>query len=816
MKHPHHKKRRWIGIICLFVVLLVASRELCARQASGIYGVVFDQKNGETIPLVNIIKIGTTIGTNSTENGSYSLNLSPGIHDIRFSSLAYKDTVISISLKEGERRVIDVYLKEDQLLLDEIVVSADRVTRLVQNLAAIREERNAGLTSYSAEIYKLAILSTINHSDSSANELNPMAFSERYSRIQHILHPERYTETLLANRSSKNFFSEYDFFSTGGPPLNLNQELIPLSILSEDITIVGPISQRAGRFYYLDEKEVGDGWPEGTSEITVSPKVNNRPLFKGSIWYNRESLEVLGVNLTLNDYASTNTGLFSISNLRYQQTYTQVQGYWLPKQTKLSATLKFMTSANPIIYNDEWTWSNHRVNPPDLKAEELDLNTRTLLPDSHRKEYAFWDNLPAKKDNENLKYLPEAQQYTERNRTLRLGMSLMSNFFRLPYQLEQFYLTNISDIYHFNRVEGHTLGLGLRTPVHPGYEYRAIAQYGFSSKAWTYRLSGYHFIPGTAFAPEFITQKTVIQQYQDYEYNRTPLDFYEFRQTMTSLISGSSVNNYFLKEGWSGGIRFRFDIESFVRVLYLNETHTKLESSTEFNLLNKEIEPELYPNNDLEYPALDGELHGISLQLHHDTRKYLRTQFLRDYNIRDFGWLIDAKLEKGISKWGSSFDFNRYRIGLKFNVPVFSAHFIQTDVIVGASDGGTPGQRLFNFNGFVVDDYIRERPFNTATFKDPIGYRVSLIKVKYKFGSSITRKIPIGIIQKSGIQLATFLTAGSVDSTPDLTPLVPSGSSKNQVELGVAAFRIFGFIYVEFSRRLIGEYGNSVGVQMLF
>ena len=112
------------------------------------------------------------------------------------------------------------------------------------------------------------------------NELAPVAFSERVSRVSHIISPERFSESISAHRASKNFFSEYDFFSTGGSPLNLNQELIPLSILSEDITVVGPISKRAGKFYFIDDDEAGDDWPKGTRVITFSPKQNNRPLFK--------------------------------------------------------------------------------------------------------------------------------------------------------------------------------------------------------------------------------------------------------------------------------------------------------------------------------------------------------------------------------------------------------------------------------------------------------------------------------------------------------------------------------------------------------
>lgn len=796
-------------------LILIISQQTSFAQKGTLSGTVFDAASGETIPFANIIREGTLTGTYTNDEGKYTISLTPGTFSIRFSSLSYLDTLITVTIRANEVQNLNVSLAPDMILMGEIVVSANRVTRKVQELAVNRNKLNAGLKSYSADIYKLAILGTYQSKKADTSSFSPNAFSERFAKMRHILKPERYTETIVANRASKNFFSEYDFFSTGGPPLNLNQELVSLSVLSEDITVIGPISKRAGRFYELTDAPADSTWPEGTVKISLEPKFDNRPLFIGSIWFDEITSTILGIDVTLNEYASTSNGLFSISNLRYIQNYKKIEGFWLPNETSLSAQLKFFGTSNPIIYKDEWKWDNHSINPSNLKAEDLDLNTSIILPNAHKQKTIFWDSLSTNSQNINTIYLTEAQSYTEKNRTLRLGMSVMSNFFRLPYQLERFYLTNLSDIYHFNRVEGHYLGIGLRTPIHSDYDYRLIAGYGFSNEQLSFKIKAHYFIPGTAFAPDFTYQNQIALQYQDYEYNRTPLDFFDFRQSASSLLFGSVVNNYFQREGVQLGIKYRFDIESFIRVLYIDEKHSSLNSTTDFSLFG-EVDPLLYPNNDAVYPAQNGTIKGLTVHFHHDTRKYLRTQFLRDYNIRDFGWLVDGVLEKGVSEWGSDFNYNRYRIGLSLNIPVFSSHFIQSEIITGASDAGTPNQRLFGYNGFVLDDYVRVRPFNTVTLKEPIGYRTSVIKVKYKFGSSITRKAPFEFIQKSGIHLATFFTIGVIDDKASLEPLIPYSKAETQAELGIAAFKIFGFMYVEFSRRLIGNYGNSLGLAVLF
>lgn len=806
----------YLGILGLWMALLSGTT---FAQEGTLSGFVYDAETDEPLPYANIIVEGTTTGTYSKADGYYSIELDSGMVNIRYRFISYRDTVLQIKIPANGEIRRNVYLKPDLMSMD-VTVSADRVARKAQELAKLRDQRNSNLKTYQADVYKLAILSNVGEDFSYENvdeeNLEPIAYSERKSEVTYLSSPERYSETMIANRASENFFSEYDFFSTGGAPLNLNANEVPLSIMSEGLTVVGPISDEAGRFYELYDEEADSTWPEGTIEIYFEPKVNNRPLFEGKVWYDEERSVILGIDVTLNDYANTNTGTFSITDLRYQQSYTKVGDFWLPEKTELSAMLSFISSKDQIYYHDEWTWSNFEINKSGIEPQQMELNTNQILPDAHTKKAAYWDTLSNKNQNGNVTYLDEAEDYKEDRLAVKLGMSVLRSFFRLPYQLERFYLTNFSDIYHYNRVEGHYLGLGVRTPVHPDYDYRAMGGYGFGNESYSYQFSAYHYFGNSFLAPEFSYHKETVAQYQDYEYNRTPLDFFEARQTMNALTTGTSGNNYFEREGFEAGLRLRFDTESFLRVLYLDEEHHSLTTSSDFRIFGGELEPAESINNDPVFPAQEGSIKGIYAHLHHDTRQYLRTQFLRDYNIREFGWLADVVLEKGIDGFGSDFDYNRYRLGLKFYWPVLSSHFFQTDIIMGASDSDTPNQRLFTYNGYVVDDYVRYRPFNTVDYREPLGNRVSQIKLRYSFGSSLTRSIPIEFIRKSGIQISSILTVGVTDQKASMEPLLPSSGSQTQAELGIAASKILGIFYAEFSKRLYGDYGNSVGFIVLF
>jgi hypothetical protein len=116
----------------------------------------------------------------------------------------------------------------------------------------------------------------------------------------------------------------------------------------------------------------------------------------------------------------------------------------------------------------------------------------------------------------------------------------------------------------------------------------------------------------------------------------------------------------------------------------------------------------------------------------------------------------------------------------------------------------------------VVDDYVRYRPFNTVDYRQPLGSRISEIRVRYKFGSSLTRSIPIDFIRKSGIQISTLFTVGVIDDERSLEPLLPYSNAQTQAEFGIAASKILGLFYAEFSKKIHGRYGNSIGVKVLF
>ncbi len=105
-------------------MLTVASESNISPRAN-IAGIV--TSNGEEIPYVNIIVKGTTIGTTTNNKGEFKLNNIPaGAQTIIARGIGYRTREVQLSLAENELAELLLYIDEDALNIESVVVTADR------------------------------------------------------------------------------------------------------------------------------------------------------------------------------------------------------------------------------------------------------------------------------------------------------------------------------------------------------------------------------------------------------------------------------------------------------------------------------------------------------------------------------------------------------------------------------------------------------------------------------------------------------------------------------------------------------------------
>ena len=689
-------------------------------------------------------------------------------------------------------------------------------------MARIRNKNRRGLDSYQVDLHKVAI---VYRSGSRENEVetvdNAIAFSERVSRLRYGF-PNRFSEEIIGRRASENFFSEYDFFATGGSPLDLNQESVNLSILAENISVVGPVSVNARKFYYFEDEDADSSWPKGTVKITFTPKVKNVPLFTGSLWIRDEDNAILGVDVALSQAANTRTGLINLYDFTYKQDYKPIGEYWLPVNTEISGKLRIVGQKGEFMYKDTWTWKDYEINSTGLSGLRLRLSGQRIRRDADSKDESFWRAEGAELPQAVAEPLQAADEYKEKNFLIRAGMASFRTWLRLPDQFENSWLARVSDYYRFNRVEGHVLGLGVSSPLAYSRSLQAHAGYAFAQKEFKYFVHGYQRLPGTAFFAEANVFNETSAQFIDQEFRRSPQFLYDYQYDLGALVFGQDPRNLYDRQGFRAGIRLGLGNNSFIRAMYNVEDHERETINTRFSIFGPadgRIDPVNLP--DSVAPFREGRFSGFYLQLHHDSRQYQQAGFLREFNVRRFGWLTDHTLE--VSDPSSDLKYIRYRGILTLNFPVFSYHFLQTTLYVGTIDdvGGAgrrtaPGQKYFTFNGPIQDDYVRERPFLALSFREPVGTRVSALKFRYRFGSSFARRMPFKFIRESGVRLTIQASAGIVDRTESLAPLLPGYEDQKQVEVGFGLFRILSIFSFQYSRRIVGDFGQGFGLTVFF
>ncbi|OUJ70406.1 SusC/RagA family TonB-linked outer membrane protein [Hymenobacter crusticola] len=102
--------------LSLLMALMLMSLDLWAQ--STLKGVVTDASKGEGLPGVSIVVKGTTNGTTSGGDGSYSINLPNADATLIFSYIGYE----TMELPAKGRTTLNVQLKADQKALEEVVV----------------------------------------------------------------------------------------------------------------------------------------------------------------------------------------------------------------------------------------------------------------------------------------------------------------------------------------------------------------------------------------------------------------------------------------------------------------------------------------------------------------------------------------------------------------------------------------------------------------------------------------------------------------------------------------------------------------------
>ena len=117
-------------ILLLCIVSCALSIDICAQQKpsdANLVGHVIDAMTGEHLPFVTIQLANTSIGAVSDASGHFFLtNLPTGETTFIFSMVGYQTIEASMLLQPGKTCEINIAMEEESLLIDQVVVTANK------------------------------------------------------------------------------------------------------------------------------------------------------------------------------------------------------------------------------------------------------------------------------------------------------------------------------------------------------------------------------------------------------------------------------------------------------------------------------------------------------------------------------------------------------------------------------------------------------------------------------------------------------------------------------------------------------------------
>lgn len=148
--------------------MLLASSVVIVADVTRVTGSVIDANSNETLPFVQILFDGSTIGTTTDMDGNFSIENDKGYVTLKFQMVGYKTKILSV--KPNKSTELFVLLEPDVYVLEDVVVKPKKqrehyrrkgnpAVELIKNVIANKDKNRVGQTiSYKAETYEKMVL----------------------------------------------------------------------------------------------------------------------------------------------------------------------------------------------------------------------------------------------------------------------------------------------------------------------------------------------------------------------------------------------------------------------------------------------------------------------------------------------------------------------------------------------------------------------------------------------------------------------------------------------------------------------------------
>ena len=397
------------GKILLTLFLIFVNVISFAQSVSGIVR----NEAGEPLALATVSALGSNFSTTTNFNGQYKLSLTPGKYTLQFRFLGYEELDKEVEFI-GHPLVLDVVMKQKEINLNEVTISADARDPAYAIMAKVVENKHKYLTqpsSFKCNTYlRLSLERELREGKTwKKDSIDPdkmLHFVESYgttwfeqpNQIKEV--KEAYKDRSEGNTESFRVGSYWDdrkrsseaavynpylfYVSVSEADFNLYQSFVNIPKLGP-VPYVSPVSGTATisykfrhtRTYFEDDQQL--------HEIEIIPRNKEGALYKGSITIVDGDWAIKKFDLKINDGS-----VFFFDHFQLSREYEKVGDIYVTTREEFHYTTtegKFLMKGHTLV-----NYSNYELNPV-IPKNFFKNELRITLDDAYDKDTTYWNNI---------------------------------------------------------------------------------------------------------------------------------------------------------------------------------------------------------------------------------------------------------------------------------------------------------------------------------------------------------------------------------------------------------------------------------------
>ena len=634
----------------LYFLLFICSTLFSQNQYSGI---VLDSKTGEPLVGVNVQVKGFLEGTVSNEYGEYTLTTYRANPILELSYVGYKTATIKAS------NYVKTKLKQDFLSSDVVYVYGEGLSpaqRIILNTIdryndSFEMVQNFKLNTYAKQyFYFPKTKEDIARDDSLRREgledeikvRNPYVL-ESYKEVNW-KKPDKIKTTVLKRNQGRVL----------PPMLNVLGGMNYQNIFDKKFNLENSPLNRDGfdeYFYSIQDTILMDG---DSTYIVHAVHNDTSNHWKYAAYISKDSYLLKHIKASYKHTVGrqylniANFYRFGARNVTLQQDYQLVDGVLFPK----NFIVNHITRKNGTIRLTE-EYSNYQTNILNLIVHfgkeqlELDSDIDEFTDDT-------WTKLRAEplSPHEKKAYSAADSLYGTFTAWQRFLVNDAPSILFFDYGIGKHRLTKITDLYRFNPVEGHYLGIGLNHPEFNNITLQTKLGYLTGQERFSYRFSA--DVP-VSLDYDLSLKPSVFDNVSTLDANN---NYSAFEQSAYSLLNHKDKQNYLRKKGFGLTLQKRFTKYLDVSAFYTYQKYISQKNGSTFSLRNN---GESFADN---LQISDGREDEIGLSVSFKEYNQFKLGAFETNQFVKNGWDLEAKITFNMNDGDFSFK-NIHFEGLK-------------------------------------------------------------------------------------------------------------------------------------------------------